>query len=142
MTSWSKDDLAAIAASDDLHVSPLREDGVTYGTPTWIWSVVVDDSLYVRAYNGRASRWYQAALRQRDGRIRVAGMTRDVSFEPVEGSALHDSVDDAYGIKYRNSRYLGAMKSGQARAATVKISPSLATVANVTTGSTQGEPDE
>lgn len=53
MTSWSKDDLAAIASSDD---------------------------LYVRAYNGQASRWYQAALQKRAGRIRVAGMTQDVSF--------------------------------------------------------------
>ena len=36
------------ALADDLHISPFREDGVTYGTPTWIWSVAVDDALYVR----------------------------------------------------------------------------------------------
>src|SRR5262245_13710818 len=52
MATWSKDELRKIAEADDLHISPFREDGVTYGTPTWIWSVVVDDSLYVRAYNG------------------------------------------------------------------------------------------
>ena len=63
MTSWPKNELSKIAETDDLHISPLREDGVTYGTPTWIWSVVVDDALYVRAYNGQRSRWYQAALR-------------------------------------------------------------------------------
>jgi NADP-dependent 3-hydroxy acid dehydrogenase YdfG len=34
------------------------------GTPTWIWSVAVDDALYVRGYNGQNSRWYQAAVRQ------------------------------------------------------------------------------
>ena len=39
MTVWAKDELQAVAASDDLHVAPFREDGVTYGTPTWIWSV-------------------------------------------------------------------------------------------------------
>ncbi|MBV8228112.1 MAG: DUF2255 family protein [Verrucomicrobia bacterium] len=42
-----------IAQVDDLHISPLREDGVTYGTPTWIWSVAVEGALYVRAYNGQ-----------------------------------------------------------------------------------------
>jgi hypothetical protein len=42
---------------------------MTYGTPTWIWSVVVDDSLNVRAYNGTASRWYKAAMHQKRGRI-------------------------------------------------------------------------
>jgi hypothetical protein len=26
----------------ELHILPLREHGVTYGTPTWIWSIVVD----------------------------------------------------------------------------------------------------
>ena len=52
MSSWRKDELKKIAHTDDLHISPFREDRVTYGTPTWIWSVVVDDSLYVRAYSG------------------------------------------------------------------------------------------
>jgi hypothetical protein len=70
MAVWSKDELRKLSESDDLHISPFREDGVTYGTPTWIWSVVVGDALYVRAYNGQNSRWYQAALRQRAGRTR------------------------------------------------------------------------
>lgn len=67
MSTWSKDELRKIAETDDLHISPLREDGTTYGTPTWIWSVVVEDALYVRAYNGQNSRWYQAAVRQKAG---------------------------------------------------------------------------
>lgn len=68
-TAWSKDELRRIAEADDLYISPFREDGVTSGTPTWIWSVAVDDALYVRAYNGKSSRWYQAALQQKAGRI-------------------------------------------------------------------------
>jgi hypothetical protein len=65
MGEWLKDQLRTMAEGDDLHVSPFREDGKTFGTPTWIWSVVVDDDLYVRAYNGTSSRWDQAALRVR-----------------------------------------------------------------------------
>jgi hypothetical protein len=45
MATWSKDELLKIAEADDLRISPFREDGVTYGTPTWIWSVAVDDAL-------------------------------------------------------------------------------------------------
>lgn len=56
MNRWPKDELRKIAETDDLHISPLREDGVTYGTPTWIWSVAAADALYVRAYNGQKSR--------------------------------------------------------------------------------------
>lgn len=29
--------------------TPFREDGKTYGKPTWMWAVVVDGDLYVRA---------------------------------------------------------------------------------------------
>lgn len=92
--TWTSDELRRLAATDDLHVGPFREDGVTPGTPTWIWSVVVDDALYVRAYNGRASRWYGAATRQKAGRIAAAGVTREVTFEPVDGP-LVDRIDDA-----------------------------------------------
>lgn len=120
MTTWTEDELNKIAASDDLHVAPFREDGRTYGTPTWIWSVVVDGALYVRAYNGKASRWYQAALRQKAGRISAAGMTKEVTFEPIEG-AVNDRIDEAYRRKYRDSSYLGSMIGTRARSATASI---------------------
>jgi hypothetical protein len=122
MSKWPKDELRRIAETDDLHISPFREDGTTYGTPTWIWSVVVDDALYVRAYNGKKSRWYQAAMRQKAGRITAAGMTREVTFEPVSG-AINDRIDDAYRTKYKGSPYLKPMISARARAATVKVMP-------------------
>ena len=122
MTTWSKDELRKIAEADDLHVSPFREEGVTHGTPTWIWSVAVDDALYVRAYNGQNSRWYQAAVRQKAGRITAAGMTKEVTFEPVDGP-INDLIDDAYRAKYEGSPYLTPMIGGRARSATVKVMP-------------------
>jgi hypothetical protein len=42
MAMWSTDELQRIEEADDMHISPFRDDGVTYGTPTWIWSVAVD----------------------------------------------------------------------------------------------------
>ena len=122
MSSWRKDELKKIADTDDLHISPFREDGMTYGTPTWIWSVVVDDSLYVRAYNGTASRWYNAAMQQKRGRITAAGVTKNVAFEPVDGP-INDDIDEAYREKYKNSPYLQPMISTRSHSATVKIEP-------------------
>jgi hypothetical protein len=58
MTAWDAVILQEIAQTNDLHIAPFREDGVTIGTSTWIWSVVVDGRLFVRAFNGRRSRWY------------------------------------------------------------------------------------
>ena len=122
MSKWSKDELYKIAEADDLHISPFREDGVTYGTPTWIWSVAVKDGLYVRAYNGVKSRWYQAALQNRAGRIIAGDLTKVVTFEPVD-APINDRIDDAYRVKYGDSAYLSPMVSARARAATVKIMP-------------------
>jgi hypothetical protein len=122
MSTWLGEELRVIAHADDLHVSPFRDDGVTYGTPTWIWSVAVDGALYVRAYNGQGSRWYHAAVRQKAGRIIAAGVTKEVAFEPVEGP-VNDLIDDAYRAKYTGSPYLGSMIGARARSATVRIMP-------------------
>jgi hypothetical protein len=122
MNTWPKNELRKIAEADDLHISPFREDGVTYGTPTWIWSVVVEDALYVRAYNGQNSSWYKAAMRQKAGRITAAGMTKEVTFTPVEGK-INDRIDEAYKAKYKRSEYLKPMIGRRARAATVKLTP-------------------
>jgi hypothetical protein len=122
MSTWSKDELRKIAEADDMHISPFREDGVTYGTPTRIWSVAVDDALYVRGYNGQNSRWYQAAVRQMAGRIVTCGMTKEVTFERVDGP-INSRIDDAYRAKYHDSPYLSPMINAWARSATVKIMP-------------------
>jgi len=122
VSAWSRDELRKIAEADDLHIAPFREDGKTYGTPTWIWSVAVDDALYVRGYNGRNSRWYQAAARQKAGQIIAAGITKEVSFDPVDGP-INDRIDDAYRAKYKKSPYLKPMISTRTREATVRIMP-------------------
>jgi hypothetical protein len=122
MATWSQDELLRIAEADDLHIAPFREDGATYGTPTWIWSVAVDSALYIRADSGRDSRWYRAAAQRKAGRIVAAGMTKDVTFEPVDGP-INGRVDDAYKAKYRGSPYLSAMIGARARSATVKVMP-------------------
>jgi hypothetical protein len=96
MSMWPKEELSKIAGTDDLHISPFRDDGETYGTPTWIWSVVVDDALYVRGYNGQNSSWYKAAVRQKAGRIKTAGMTQsdDQRKRPRGHSQDHARVRD------------------------------------------------
>ena len=122
MPAWPKEELCKIAEADDLHIAPFRDDLKTYGTPTWIWSVAVDGDLYVRGYNGKKSRWYQAAVLQKLGRIIAAGMTKEVSFEVVDGQ-LNDRIDDAYRAKYKGSPYLDPMIGERARSATIRIAP-------------------
>jgi hypothetical protein len=119
---FMSEELKRIDEADDLHISPFREDGKTYSTPTWIWAVVVNRDLYGRAYNGINSRWYKSALQQKDGHIIDAEMTKEVAFEPVQG-AINNDIDEAYKKKYSSSAYLSSMIRDRARAATVKIIP-------------------
>lgn len=123
MSTWKKEDLDNIIEEDDLHIAPFREDGETYGTPTWIWCVSVDGNLYVRAYNGQQSRWYRAAMQQGAGRIHAIDEKWEVSFEPVEGDEINDKIDDAYRKKYKGHQYLKPMIGVRARSATVRVIP-------------------
>jgi hypothetical protein len=105
-----------------LFVSPYREDGATYGTTTQTWALVVDGKVYVRAANGQSSRWYQAAVTQRAGRVRVGGTYWDVTFEPA-GTDDEAAIDAAYEAKYPGSTAVPIMQGDGPKAASVRISP-------------------
>lgn len=119
---WNAAFLNRITQADGLRIAPLRDDGVTLGTPTFIWAVVAEGRLFVRAYSGTGSSWYRAALRQLAGRIQLAEEGFDVRFAPV-AAGLKPAIDAAYRTKYADSRYLGAMISDRASAATVEVLP-------------------
>lgn len=116
----TSDEISQIVAKDDLHIAPFRSDGQTYGTPTWIWCVEVAGALYVRAYYGVNSRWFQSAQSQKAGKIEAAGMVKSVHFELISGD-INERIDEAYRQKYSGSPYLSAMISDRAKAATVQI---------------------
>ena len=46
---WSLDALKRIVEADDLDIAPLREDGATYGAPTWIRSMAASMSALTTA---------------------------------------------------------------------------------------------
>lgn len=125
MTAWTASTLEKIVTADDLKVSPFRDDGETYGTPTWIWCVAAEGQLYVRPWNGKKSRWYRAAMNRRAGRIIAAGETLEVSFQPAD-VALFDAIDDAYRAKYPGTEYLPDMIGEGPRSASVRITPRAA----------------
>jgi hypothetical protein len=120
---FTAEELERIDKADDLKISPFREDGITYGTPTWIWAVIVNGDLYVRAYIGQNSRWYKSAIKQKAGRIHAVGMIKEVNFETVLGDDINKQIDDAYKKKYKGSPYLSHMISNRASEATVRIIP-------------------
>ncbi|MBY7142272.1 DUF2255 family protein [Virgibacillus sp. NKC19-3] len=123
-SNWSQEQLDAFSKADDMYISPFYSDGKTPGTPTWIWSVVTDNNLYVRAYNGQNSRWYKSAVEQKAGKIKLAGGEYNVIFQPIDsGPPLTEKIDEAYEAKYGGSSYLPPMLGQGPVSATVKILP-------------------
>lgn len=120
--TWDAATLAKINRADDLKIAPFRADG-KHGTPTWIWEVAVDGRLFVRAYNGTRSSWYQSAVAYKTGIIQAVGQSFDVIFEPVSDRTLNDKIDAAYREKYASSRYMQHMIGAGSRAATLEILP-------------------
>lgn len=123
MTTWPIDTIEQIAQTDDFHIAPYYGDGTTTGTLTWIWSVVVDGRLFVRAWNGTHSRWYRSAIAQRTGKITAAGQQHEVEFAPIDDPAFNRRIDAAYNAKYAGSPYLPPMVSAGPKSATIEVTP-------------------
>lgn len=93
---WNPEVLTRIDAADDLKIAPYHPDMNTTGTPTWIWEVKVDNRLFVRAYSGIRSKWYQAALSQQAGKILAIGQEFDVLFAKPSDPELESKIEQAY----------------------------------------------
>jgi len=120
---WTDDELAAIAASQELTIASFRADG-TLRAPITIWVVPDGDDLYVRSVNGREAAWFRGAQTRHQARIRAGGVEKDVSL--VETDEAREQIDTAYQTKY-GTRYptiVPSIVAPQAQAATLKLIPS------------------
>jgi hypothetical protein len=123
MSDWAAEELDKIGAADELEIAALRPDG-TLRPATTIWVVRVGDDLYVRSYRGRRGGWFRSVLRRPEGRIRAAGLTRDIAFQEPD-DADHAAIDHAYQTKHARyaSSYVEPMVSPDATAATLRLVP-------------------
>ena len=98
MSTWTPDELQAIAAASELRIASRRPDG-TLSRPVVIWVVRLGDDLFVRSVRGGSGAWFRGADRRREGRIQAGGVAKDVGFEDAD-HALDDAIDAAYKEKY------------------------------------------
>jgi hypothetical protein len=124
MSDWTPEQLDKIGAADELEIAALRPDG-SLRPWTTIWVVRVGGDLYVRSYRGRGGAWFRSVLRRPEGRVRAAGVERDVTFTEV-GDEGYDAIDRAYREKYASrydSTYVDPMLTPDAAAATLRLVP-------------------
>jgi len=96
--TWTDDELTTMTPADELGIASLRPDGSMRPYVT-IWFVRVGGDLYVRSAYGYDNPWFQRALTAGEGRIRVAALERDVTFE-VPASDVAGAVTEAFETKY------------------------------------------
>jgi len=99
MSGWTPDELRSVTDADELQVSSFRPDG-TARPFVIIWFVRQGDELYVRSAQGPQNGWYRRAVDSGAGRVRVAGIEKDVTFEHASAGPDHAGLDAAYHAKY------------------------------------------
>lgn len=126
MSGWNSDDLSRIGNSEEIHIAAMRRDG-TFSSPTTIWTVRVDDDLYVRAIHGRDSLWFRGTQVRHEGYIEAGGVTVNVTFESPE-PGMEDQIDEAYRAKYHSYApdIVDSVLSKEARIATLAVVPRAA----------------
>jgi hypothetical protein len=122
MPTWDPTQLEEIAATREIEISPLREDGCL-AKPVTIWAVAVDGELYVRSVRGDAGGWYRAAEQRHEGRIEAGEIAVDVAFEDA-AHHLDDELDAAYKEKYGYpSSPVDSITTDAAQATTIRVVP-------------------
>jgi hypothetical protein len=123
MAAWTDEELDRIGSADELQISSRRTDGRLRRFIT-IWAVRHGDAIYVRSAYGPESGWFVRALESGDGRIRVAGVERDVTFERADAS-VDGALDGAYHAKYDRygARIVGTVVGPDAASTTLKLAP-------------------
>jgi hypothetical protein len=122
MSAWNSAQFETIAATGEIEISSLREDGALT-KPVTIWAVPVGDELYVRSVRGDHGGWYRAAEARYEGRIEAGDVAVDVAFEDA-AHHLDEEIDAAYKAKYGYpSGPVDSITSDAAKATTIRVVP-------------------
>jgi hypothetical protein len=121
VATWTSEELDRIGQAEELHLATRRQQGGMSQYVT-MWVVRASDSLYVRSAYGPGNPWYRRARAAGEGRVRVGGVERDVTFESAD-SAVQRDIDSAYHAKY--DRYgpqiVGSVTGPKAHAVTIRL---------------------
>ena len=123
MPGWASWELERIGAAEEIRLTSRRPDGSLRPYVT-MWVVRAGDGLYVRSAYGPGNPWYRRATASGTGRIRAAGIERDVSFAQASAE-VQDDIDAAYHAKYDRygPRIVGSVTGPDAHRVTIRLVP-------------------
>ena len=120
---WNVSIRQALAAAKEVDITPIDADGTRRASRT-IWSIGVDDELYVRSWKGRGAVWFREALAAGQGELTVTGggTSQLVRFEEVDAAAsVQAQISAAFLTKYAADGNAGAMNEDAPVSATLRV---------------------
>jgi hypothetical protein len=121
VTAWPREDLERIGGAAELQLASRRPDGSLRPYVT-MWVTRAGSDLYVRSAYGPGNPWYRRATASGSGRIRAAGIERDVSFAQASAE-VQGGIDAAYHAKYDRygPRIVGSVTGPGAHQVTIRL---------------------
>jgi hypothetical protein len=120
MSPWTADELDRVGNASELRVAGRRKNG-SLRNGVIIWSVRVDDEIYIRSVYGPEASWFRGTQVSGDGRIEAGGVTKDVTYVSVDD--LNDIIDSAYHRKYGGGSAVKAITTPLAATTTLRVDP-------------------
>lgn len=120
---WEPQDLAAIAAAEELRIASRRKDG-SLSPPVTIWCVALHGFVAMRSAYGADNGWYRRARARGSGWISAGGVERDVVLQDG-GHVDHALLDEEYRRKYArfDDAIVGTVVGEHAHALTLIATP-------------------
>lgn len=93
---------------------------------TGVWTVVVEDRVFVRSWNDKPTGWYRAFRTSRRGAISVGKTEIAVVARPVRSDRIRHAVSQAYADKYTtkaSAQWVAGFAEPHREATTLELVP-------------------
>ncbi|HEU5367655.1 MAG TPA: DUF2255 family protein [Ktedonobacterales bacterium] len=115
--------LNRLAQTEEIEIDVPRPEALASIHPTTIWVVVVDDTVYVRSWKGKAGRWYQRISADPQAVVYLEGHPIPVRATPVNDEATITQVSEAYRRKYFEDPFMRSMLRDEILPTTLRLEP-------------------
>jgi hypothetical protein len=101
-SSFDPETLNLLDESEEVYIETSR-DADAPDRRTIIWTVVVQDEVFVRSVRGRKGRWYQRISAHPEGALLIVDTRIPVRAAPDTDDETVDAVSEAFRIKYEDA---------------------------------------
>jgi hypothetical protein len=119
--SFDSEDLARLAAAEEVDVETQAPDGPVHRTTIWV--MVAERDAFLRSVRGERGRWFREATANSAIAVHVGGRRLAATAIPATDPDSIDRIDAALGAKYRGIEGYDEMLEPSVRSANFRLEP-------------------